>query len=92
MVFFKGKRKDAMGENVYVYKDELGTTEIKKLHMADYLFTGDQWCPNCHVKCAHHVEDEYYECTECNWSITDEEAEDDGYPSEASTYEDDFGY
>lgn len=64
---------------------------FEKLSMKDFLPTGEQWCPDCHVKCIH--KDGYFECPECNWSISDEEVEyGDGYPTlESTEYRDYYG-
>ncbi len=84
-------RKDPLGEDIYVGSDGYETVEVKRLHMADYLPTGDQWCPECHVKCIHYAEDKYWQCPTCNWAMTEEEYEMfGGYPTEAASYENEF--
>lgn len=56
--------------------------------MADFLPTGEQWCPHCHVQCEERDGGEWFECPECGYNITAEDAELFGsYPTEASTYD-----
>ncbi len=84
--------KNAKGDEVHVLDGPDGRVEVVKCSMADYLPTGEEWCPHCHVQCEHIVEDEYYKCPECGWTITDYEIEEyGGHPTERSSYEDDFG-
>ena len=92
-----GKRREeriihnAIGDEIHIFgNDEL---RVKKLDPTIWLPSDDQWCPRCHTRLPHFVVDGegYYEC-DCGWTITDEEVENgDGYPSEESTYEDDYG-
>ena len=59
------------------------------INIDSFLPTGNQYCPDCHTVMAHR--DGYYECEICNYSITDDEAEDGyGHPTLESTYEDDI--
>ncbi|MFI3173949.1 MAG: hypothetical protein R3Y53_01955 [Bacillota bacterium] len=70
----------------YIFKDETREVMIEKLDVSIWLLTGEQYCPECHIKTTH--KDGYYECPECNWSITDEEAEDgEGYPTEEASHD-----
>ena len=58
--------------------------------MDKFIHTGIQYCPYCHTMTSRRAEG-YYECDICNYSITDEEAENgEGYPTLESTYEDDI--
>lgn len=69
-------------------KKLLGSTGALK--MGYRLLTGEQYCPDCHIPLAHRPEG-YYECEICNYSITDEEAEEGyGHPTLESTYEDEL--
>ncbi len=80
------------GEEIHVFGDD--ELRVKKLDPSIWLPTGQQWCPDCHIPAEHRGEGEdgYWECPQCRWSITDQEAEDgDRYPTLESTYEDDYG-
>lgn len=84
--------KNSRGDDVHILDGEDGLVEVVKCHMEDFLPTGEEWCPHCHVKCIHHDKDEYFECPECGWTTCDWEIEEfGGHPTEASSYEDDFG-
>ena len=77
---------NAIGDAIHVVGDML----VKEVHPSDWLPTGEQWCPECHVK-MERKEDEFV-CPECGTDITVEEAEEGwGYPTLESTYEDDYG-
>ena len=79
---------DALGEAVHVFEDG---TAIKKLHAADFLQTGKQFCKECH--CEMDKSSNYWDCPVCGYTIFKEEVEETGgYPTLESTYEDDFGY
>lgn len=82
------------GEEIHILNDGVqGEMRLKKYDPSDYIYDGEQWCPDCHVQAVHHVEDQYFECPLCKWSITDDEAEaGDGYPTEQASYRDDFGW
>lgn len=75
----------------------MGLSDIAKkllgkngINMRYFLPTGFQYCPYCHTMTSHRAEG-YYECDICNYSITDEEAENgEGYPTLESTYEDEI--
>lgn len=76
------------GKTVHVLKGPDGIVEVEEVSMADYLPTGEQWCPRCHVKCEERDDGEWFECPKCNWSITADEAEEfGGYPTKASSYD-----
>lgn len=64
-----------------------GTMAVKKLNAADYLFSGKEYCPDCHIQEEHR--EGYWECPVCFHSITDDESENgEGHPSIESTYDD----
>lgn len=96
MGFFSKKRKSDVteidtyedhGSTVHVLEGDDGIVEVEKVSMADFLPTGEQWCPDCHVKCEERDGGEWFECPECNWSITADEAEEfGGYPTLNSSY------
>ena len=81
---------DELGNEVHTFRNSDGEeVHIKKFSMEYRLPTGDEWCPNCHIKMIH--KDGYFECPECLHSITDEESEyGEGFPTKESTYEFDF--
>lgn len=84
--------KNGRGEDVHILDGPDGKVEVKRVHMKDFLPTGEEWCPHCHVQCDHYDEDEYFKCPECGWTITDWEIEEwGGHPTEAASHEDDFG-
>lgn len=86
----EGIQYDGAGNEVHIFNGPLGKMFIKKLSSLDWLPTGEQYCPDCHVQLVHR--DGYWECEECKYSITDDEADNgDGYPTLDSTYEDDYG-
>lgn len=70
--------KNDRGEEVHVLDGPDGTVEVERVHMKDFLPTGEEWCPHCHVQCDHYDEDEYFKCPECGWTITDWEIEEWG--------------
>ena len=60
MGLFNKKRKSEVtevdvytehGNEVHVFDGPDGKVEVSKVHMADFLPTGEQWCPHCHVQC-----------------------------------------
>ena len=83
-----------IGEKIYIYDGDDGEMRIKEANFyPSFGQTGEQWCPNCHIKCEHHKKDGYFECPSCGYNIWDDEAEyGDGYSCLEATYEDDFGY
>lgn len=63
---------------------------FEKVEMTNHIYTGHQYCPDCHVeaKFIKTPDGNYFECPKCKWSITEEEAEDgDGYPTREASYE-----
>ena len=97
MGLFNKKRKSEVtevdvykehGNEVHVFDGPDGKVEVSKVNMADFLPTGEQWCPHCHVQCEKRDDGKWFECSECGYSITAEDAELFGsYPTEASTYD-----
>lgn len=66
----------------------MGQNEFHKLDMSKFLYDGEQYCPNCHIKCNYDEKHECFRCPNGDWDITLEEAEDgDGYPTEEASYE-----
>lgn len=79
-----------IGEEIHVMTGDDREVRAKKLSMADFLYSGEEYCPECHRICEHRDEG-YWECPICFYSITDEESEEGyGYPTLNSTYKDDF--
>ena len=89
MGLFNKKRKSEVTEvDVYTEHGPDGKVEVSKVHMADFLPTGDQWCPYCHVQCEERDGGEWFECPSCGYSITAEDAElFGGHPTKASSYD-----
>lgn len=82
--------RNTIGDEVHVRETPSGTMFVKKLNMSDYLYSGEEYCPDCHILMDHR--DGYWECPTCCYSITDEESEaGEGHPTMESTYEDDYG-
>lgn len=80
-----------LGEDLHEFDDGTSRTVVKKLDPDIWQSTGMQYCPDCHTPCKHHIEDAYWECPRCKYSITDDEvAYGDGYPTAESTWEDDY--
>ena len=83
--------KNDIGEEIHVYDGPLGEVRVKDYNPTDYLYHGEQWCPNCKIQTINMGG--YFECPNCGWSITETEAEDgEGFSSLKATYEEDFGY
>ena len=81
---------DGAGREIHIFDGPLGKSFVKKLSAADWLPTGEQYCPNCHIKLTRL--DGYWECGKCVYDISDDDAEaGEGYPTLESTYEDDYG-
>lgn len=77
------------GQEMHILNGDNGPMVIKKLDHSVWQATGEEWCPDCHIKMTH--KDGYWECRDCKGSITDEESElGDGYSTEESTYENDY--
>lgn len=97
-IFGFGKKKDeesyhynSIGEKVYEFEDDNGISMVKKINISDFLYSGEEWCPDCHTKMRYDSTDEVYVCEECGYSITEEESKDgEGHPSYNSTFEDDY--
>lgn len=76
--------EDDNGDIVHVMSDG---GSIRDIFMAKYLKSGEEWCPDCHIKMTNRGE--YFECPECNFSITKEESENgEGHPTLESSYDD----
>lgn len=76
-----------IGEEIHEFEDG---TRIKKYNALDFLFMGDQYCPDCHLQMDE--EDERWRCSICGYTFEKDDLEySNGYPSLESTYEDDFG-
>lgn len=59
-----------------------------------WVYTGHQYCPDCHIeaKLIKTPDGNYFECPQCKWSVTEEEAEEGyGAPSLEASYEDIYG-
>lgn len=81
---------NAIGEEIHVFDGPNGKTRIKRMSMFSRIPTNIQFCPHCHKPIIH--KNNFWECDNCNYSITDEEVENgDGFPTMESTYENDYG-
>ena len=81
--------KNDIGEEIHIMTGEDREVRVKKLSMADFLYSGEEYCPNCHRQCEHT--DDGFVCDVCGYSISDEDSEDgEGYPTLNATYADDF--
>ncbi len=79
--------KNTIGEEIHIFDDGI---RIKKISMFSRLPSGQQFCPNCHKPIVH--KNNYWECMICNYSITDNEVQNGyGYPTEESSYDNDYG-
>lgn len=93
--FFSGGREvsessdtDEYGREVHTFDDGDEVVEVTKASALDYIYNGTEWCPYCKIKCKHHKAEQYFECPQCSYSITDEEAEEGrGYPSKVAAEE-----
>lgn len=82
--------KNTIGQDVHIFDGPDGITKIKKIDSFTRLYTGLEYCPECHCLMTHQIG--YWECDICKHSITDEESEfGEGYPTLESTYENDYG-
>lgn len=80
---------NVIGEEIHEVDGQHGKMLIKRISHSAWEYTGVQWCPECHIEIIR--KEGYFECPQCKYSITDEEAEcGDGYPTLESTYEDDY--
>lgn len=81
---------DGAGNEIHIFNGPLGKAFVKKISMANWLPTGEQYCPDCHCLMKH--KSDYWECGKCGYTITDDEADNgDGYPTLDATYENDYG-
>ena len=73
MGLFNKKRKSEVtevdvytehGNEVHVFDGPDGKVEVSKVNMADFLPTGEQWCPHCHVQCEKRDDGKWFECPE----------------------------
>lgn len=71
MGLFNKKRKSEVtevdvytehGNEVHVFDGPDGKVEVSKVNMADFLPTGEQWCPHCHVQCEKRDDGKWFEC------------------------------
>lgn len=86
----EGIQYDGAGNEIHIFNGPLGKAFVKKLSAINWLPTGEQYCPDCHCLMTHT--DDYWECDECRYTITDDEADNgDGYPTLDATYENDYG-
>ena len=82
-----------LGEVVHALKDSFGNDQIriKDYNPANYINTGEQWCPDCHVEMIY--EEDYYECPVCGHQVTEDDIECGyGCATLEASYEEDFGY
>lgn len=82
------------GQEIHILNDGVqGEMRIKKYDPSDYIYTGEQWCKDCHVQMEYKDEDKIFVCPICSGWITEGEAEaGEGYPTEAASYDNDFGW
>ena len=64
---------------------------VTKIKMEEHIYTGHQYCPDCHIEAVLKDDEDgdgYFECPKCLWSVTKQEAEEGlGYPTEEASYE-----
>lgn len=78
---------DGMGRVVNIWPDG---TRTKKINASDFIYTGNQWCPECHVMMARTTG--MWKCVSCQYYFTDDDLEMlGGYPTYESTFKDDYG-
>ena len=81
---------DGAGQEIHVLDGPNGEVHVKEINPMDYIYTGEQWCPNCHEKMV--LKDDIYECPICYLEIFKDEADNGyGYPTFESSYEEDYG-
>lgn len=76
------------GNEIHVFDGTDGKVEVSKVNMADFLPTGEPWCPHCNIQCEKRDYGKWFEFLECGYSITAEDAELFCiYPTKSSTYD-----
>lgn len=82
--------QNGIGDEIHVFDTPNGEVRVKSIRPGDYIYTGEQWCPDCHIQM---IDKGYvFECPQCGTETDKELAEEGlGYPTLESTYENDYG-
>ena len=80
------------GEEITIFNGPYGESRAKAFRADAFLPTGEEWCPNCHVKMAWR-EGDIWDCPICEREIDmfDVNELGESHPTLEASYADDFG-